>query len=47
MVNPFWYFVAAIGACIAYDKILTPEQKKAWKNWVNGHHGEFGLLGPA
>ena len=45
MVNPIWYFLGAIGASVAYDKLLTPAQKKAWKNWVSGHHGEFGVIG--
>ena len=45
MRNPFWYFAGAIVACYLYDKLLTPEQKKAWQNWVKAHHGEAGVIG--
>ena len=45
MVHPLWYFAGAFAACVAYEKLLTQEQKRAWENWIRAHHGEFGVVG--
>ena len=44
MASPFWYLLGAVGLAVLYDKYVTPEQKREWKNKVKLHHGEVGAL---
>lgn len=32
------------GACVAYDRLTTPEQKMDWEGSVRMHHGEAGVI---